>query len=289
MEELYGAVYNYVVTNESDCGAIACKTPQAEVDLFQGSPESGGVYFGGPNFVAMTPTAVNNSTGFLPPAAQPSPGPRLQTNDDRFLSAVESPYAQIWTAGGTSCVPPGDTVQRACMDYLEISTNGGGAPTLTAQLNNVGIDGADLFYPAVAVDSAGNLFTVFDESSTSMYPSIMDAVIPQGGSTFSSFQTLHTSPTYYNGNALFAGACGAEGCRWGDYSGAAIDGANGSDIWVVSGSEDNSVEDACRPRVLEHANQPTHPRRRDHHRCNTVSRAPHWRHDDHRHGPRPCC
>ena len=243
VEELYGAVYNYVVTNESDCGPVACPTPQAEVDLFQGSPKLGGVYFGGPNFVAMTATAVNNSTGFLPPADQPSPGPRLQTNDDRFLNAVMM-NGEIWTAGGTSCVPSGDTVQRACLDYLEVSTSGGG-PTLTAQLNNVGVNGADLFYPAVAVDSAGNLFTVFDQSSTSMYPSIVDAVIPQGGTTFSSFQTLHTSSTYYNGNDLFAGACGAEGCRWGDYSGAAIDGANGADIWVVSGSEDNSVEGAC--------------------------------------------
>jgi hypothetical protein len=243
VEELYGGVVNYVVTNESDCGSVACPSPQAEVDLFQGSPESGGVNYQ-PYVVGMTATAVNTSTGFLPPADQPSPGPKLQTNDDRFLNAVENQFGEIWTADGTSCVPPGDSVPRACLDYLEISVSGG-FPTLTAQLDNVGIDGADLFYPAVAVDSAGNLLTVFDQSSTSMYPSIMDAYIAQGGSTLSSFQTLHTSSTYYNGNALFAGACGTEGCRWGDYSGAAIDGANGSDIWVVSGSEDNSVEDAC--------------------------------------------
>jgi len=241
--ELYGAVYNYVVTNESDCGLVACTRPEAEVDLFQNSPESGGVSFI-QYFVPMTPTAVNDSTGFLPPADQPSPGPQLQTNDDRFLNAVETPYATIWVSGGTSCVPPGDTVQRACLDYLEINTSGN-YPTLIDQFDNVGIDGTDLFYPAVAVDVAGNLFTVFDESSNSIYPSILDADIPQGGSTFSSFQTLHTSSTYYNGNDLFAGACGAEGCRWGDYSGAAFDGANGADIWVVSGSEDNSVEDAC--------------------------------------------
>ena len=244
VEELYGSTYNYVVTNESDCGSVACASPEAEVDLFQGSPKSGGVNFQ-QYFVAMTATAVNNSTGFLPPADQPSPGPQLQTNDDRFLNAVMNQYDYIWIGGGTSCVPPGDSVQRPCLDYLEISTNGGGIPTLTAQLDNVGIDGADLFYPAVAVNSAGNLFTVFDESSTSTYPSIMDAYISQGSSTLSSFQTLHTSSTYYNGNALFAGACDTEGCRWGDYSGAAIDGANGSDIWVVSGSEDNSVEGAC--------------------------------------------
>jgi hypothetical protein len=143
VEELYGGVYNYVVTNESDCGSVACPSPQAEVDLFQGSPESGGVYYQ-QYFVGMAATAVNNSTGFLPPADQPSPGPRLQTNDDRFLSAVMNAYDYIWVADGTSCVPPGDTVLRACLNYLEISVSGG-FPTLTAQLDNVGIDGADLF------------------------------------------------------------------------------------------------------------------------------------------------
>jgi hypothetical protein len=245
VESYLGFNESYVITNESDCGAIACASPVTEVDGFQGTPEGGGVFVQ-QYFVAMTPTAVSN-TGLLPPADQPSPGPQLQTNDDRFLNAVETANGYIWTADGTSCQPPGDTVQRACLNYLEINVgNGTSIPTLTLQLNNVGVAGADLFYPAVSVDLGGNLFTVFDESSTSVYPSIMDSAIPMGGSTLASFQILHTSSTYYNGNALFPGACGTEGCRWGDYSGAVQDqGANENDVWVVSGSEDNTVEGAC--------------------------------------------
>ena len=217
-----------------------------EVDAYQGSPEGGGVFVQ-QYFVAMTPTAVNNSTGVLPSAAQPAPGPELQTNDDRFLNAVLTPNGEIWTADGTSCEPSGDTVQRACMDFLEITVgNGGSTPTLGLQVNNVGVDGASLFYPAVAVDDAGDMITVFDESSTTMDPSIMDADIPAGGTTLTSFNTLHTSSTYFDGSDLVPGACNGLGCRWGDYSGAAEDQAeNGNDIWVVSGSEDDTIEGPC--------------------------------------------
>ena len=97
-------------------------------------------------------------------------------------------------ADGTSCEPSGDTVQRACLDYVEINVgNGNSSPALLNQINDVGVDGADLFYPAVSVDSSGNLFTVFDKSSTAMYPSVMDATIAMSATTLSPFQTLHAS------------------------------------------------------------------------------------------------
>jgi IPT/TIG domain len=243
----YGSIpAQYLVTNESDCGIPACTTPQAEVDDVTGTPEAQNVAFNR-NFVTMTPTAVNDTTGFLPPAAQPSPGPTLQTNDDRFLNAVWE-NGEIWTADGTSCQPGGTGPVQNCLDYLEIAANPtgtivGASPTL--QLNNVGVTGEDLFYPEVALDQSGDLLTVFDESSATDFPSILAATIPNAGTTFSSFITLHVSSTYYNGDNLFPGACDSEGCRWGDYSGAAQDPANPNDVWVVSGSEDGSVEGVC--------------------------------------------
>jgi IPT/TIG domain len=231
----------YVVSNESDCGATVCASPAAEVDVFTGTPEgAGGVSFAGPVSVPMTPTAVDNTTFSTPPADQLGTPAQLQTDDDRFLNAVWQ-GGEIWTADGTSCIPTGDSVQRSCLNYVEIGAdaNGNVNPALTNQINNVGVNGAALFYPAVSVDSSGNLFTVFNESSTSMFPAIMDAAVPSGGSTLSSFQTLHTSTDYYD-----AGDCSL-GCRWGDYAGAAQDPANPNDVWVVSGSEDGIVEGAC--------------------------------------------
>jgi len=241
---------NYIVSNQSDCGGDGCLSgsPAALVQAFTGTPEGGGGVIDQPYvYVPMAPTAIDDTTGLLPPADQPSPGPQLQTNDDRFLNAVYR-NGQIWTADGTSCEPPGDTVQRDCLDYVDIAAGGDATTppaTLANQIDNVGIPGDDLFYPAVGLDGAGDMITVFDESSTSIFPSVEDASVTSTSTTLSTFQTLHASTTYYNGDDLFAGACDSDGCRWGDYSGAAQDPANLNDIWVVSGSEDGNTSPGC--------------------------------------------
>ena len=244
----------YIVANESDCLGNGCSNgvPDALVQAFTGTPESAGGVVNQPfHYLPMTPTAVNDTTGFLPPADQPSPGPQLQTNDDRFLNAVWE-NGKIWAADGTSCVPSGDSVQRDCLNYVDIAASGTSIatnPTLVNQLNDVGVNGSDLFYPAVALDAAGDLVTVFDESSTALLPSTLDASIASGATNLSPFHTLHTSTTYYNGNDLFAGACDSEGCRWGDYSGAAQDPLNPKDVWVVSGSADDVMPYGLCPTI----------------------------------------
>jgi hypothetical protein len=229
----------YVVTNESDCGSVACADPEVEFDVITGDPEANNVQLQ-QGFEPMSPTSVDNSTGFLPPAQQKGTSLMLQTNDDRFLNAVLSVNGSIWTAAGTSCIPPGDTVERACLDFINLD-NG------ASQIDNVGIAGASLFYPAVGVDANGDMFAVFDESSSTMFPTILDATVTDIGypPVLSSFQTLHTSSTYYDGDDLFANACDGEGCRWGDYSGVAQDPLNTNDVWVVSGAADGVVEGAC--------------------------------------------
>ncbi len=60
----------YVVTNESDCGIPACTSPVVEVDAFTGTPEGVGGVMVTASFPAMTATAVDDSTFFLPPADQ---------------------------------------------------------------------------------------------------------------------------------------------------------------------------------------------------------------------------
>ena len=258
VQEFGSISVQYIVSNQSDC-AVQCLSgsPATLVQAFTGTPEGSGGVTGQPfDFVPMSSTAINDTTGFLPPADQPSPGPQLQTNDDRFLNAVWE-NGEIATADGTSCQPVGDIVQRDCLDYVEIAANGTAstAPTLTTQMNGIALSGADYFYPAVSFDSLGTVLMVFDESSTTALPSIEDAAINNGGTQLSSIQTLHTSSTYYDGADLFPQACDSEGCRWGDYSGAAQDPVNPRDVWVVSGSEDGTVEGAC---VSPHACWNTH-------------------------------
>lgn len=229
-----------IVTNESDCGAVACTNPAVEVDTVTGDPEAGNVVLT-QAFDAMSPTAVDNSTGLLPPAQQGGTPQTLQNGDDRFLNAVLTSTGAIWAADGTKCVPPGDTVERACLNFVDIFGN----PIV--QVNNVGVAGADLYDPSVNVDAAGDLFTAFDESSATMFPTLMDATITDLGypPVLSGFQTLHASATYYNAHDLVANACGTGGCPWGNYTGAAQDPLDPNDVWVASATSDGATSAAC--------------------------------------------
>jgi hypothetical protein len=250
VQSLGSITTQYVVDNQSDCGPTACTNPAIAVDAFQGTPEPIGNVTVVETRPAMTPTAVSNTTPYyLPGAEQMGTTRALLTDDDRFQNAVWE-NGKLWTAGGTQCTPAGDTTTRACLDYVGVTASSTGTVNLTVtQLNNVGINGRYLFYPAVSVDASGNVVTVFDESSSTAFPSIVDAAIPAGTSTLSSFQTLHSSSTFYDPGAINPNACQVVGtiveCRWGDYSGAAQDPLNPKDVWVVSESEDQTTTANC--------------------------------------------
>jgi IPT/TIG domain len=242
VESLGSTATQYVVANDSDC-APSCVPPfpAIEVDAFDGTPENNNVT---PvqHFLTMTPTMVGGAPDFvLPPAQQKNTSTALNTDDDRFLNAVWG-SGMIWTAGGTQCTPTSDTAPRSCLDYVGVAADSTGNVSTVTQINNVGVLGSYLYYPAVSLDSAGNMFTVFDESSSSTFPTIMDATIASGGSTLSAFQTLHTSTTFFD--PASSGVCQLIGtttaCRWGDYSGATQDPSNPNDVWVVSEAEDGA-------------------------------------------------
>jgi hypothetical protein len=241
----------YVVANDSDCApSCVAPFPAVEVDAFTGTPEAGNVNVA-QSFDTMTPTAVESTAPFgLPPAQQSGTTTTINTDDDRFLNAVWE-NGVIWTAGGTDCTPPGDA-PRSCLDYVGVTASSSGVvnPTIT-QINNVGEAGKYLFYPAVSVDAAGDMFTVFDESSMTTFPTILSSTIPFGGSALSAFQVVHPSTTFYDPPS---GACQiidtTNACRWGDYSGAAQDPSNPKDVWVVSEAEDGASSPECSPANL---------------------------------------
>ena len=62
----------YIVSNQSDCLGNGCASgaPDALVQAFTGTPEDSNVVNQPPVYISMTATAVNDSTGFLPPADQ---------------------------------------------------------------------------------------------------------------------------------------------------------------------------------------------------------------------------
>ncbi len=236
----------YVVANDSDCAPSVCSHPFTEVDPFTGTPEGRNVGVV-PSHPAMTPTLVDPAYLGTPPAEQNGTPTTINTDDDRFLNAVWQ-NGQIWAAGGTECTPAGDSAPRSCLDYVGVTASSTGVvnPTVT-QINNIGVTGSYLYYPALSIDSAGDVFTVFDESSGSTFPTIVSATIAAGGATLSAFQTVHTSTGFYDPDFACQSIASTNACRWGDYSGAAQDPSNPRDVWVVSEAEDGSTSSACDP------------------------------------------
>ncbi|HEY6468831.1 MAG TPA: IPT/TIG domain-containing protein [Candidatus Dormibacteraeota bacterium] len=230
VDELGANPTQYVVWNNSDALEGGC-TPTCSigVNAVQGTPEAGNVTISAPIYEPMTPTAVQCSTTCSnPPASQEGTTGPLQTGDDHFLNAVWSGNT-IWTADGTTCTPSGDTTPRSCLDFVSVQADTSGDVAAGAQINNVGIAGASLAFPAVGVDAAGDMIAVFDESSATTYPAIEVAAVDRGTTTLTSFTTVISSDTYY---ALCAQVNNAP-CAWGNYSGAAVDPSDLNDVWVV--------------------------------------------------------
>ena len=242
VQELSANQYQYIVWNNSDASEGGC-TPTCSIGVtaIHGTPRAHNVVVSAPVFEPMTPTAVQcSSTCSNPPADQLGTAGQLLTGDDHFLSAVSNGNA-IWTSDGTTCTPSGDTAPRSCLDFVSVGADAGGNVTSGTQINNVGVAGASLAFPAVSLDTSGDVIAVFDEASSTTYASIQVAAI-QGGNSLSTFTTVRTSGVYY-------GPCGPVGapipCAWGSISGAAVDPNNPTDVWVVSEVNDGDITPLC--------------------------------------------
>jgi hypothetical protein len=148
-----------------------------------------------------------------PPAQQPSSEP-VATNDDRILDSVWE-NGRLWFSADTGCIPAGDSVQRACGRIAEVST----AKRTLAWDTNLGVPGAQVFFPALRPDSAGNLVVVYGESSDTIHPQLVAVGRAPDGRM--------TAPV------VIAPSAGPhQGKRFGDYFGAARDPADPTLVWV---------------------------------------------------------
>lgn len=172
-----------------------------------------------PNTVSITPFYLPVLPTSAPPnASQPGTSVQIDTNDDRILGVAFS-AGRLWAAATDACLPSGDNVVRSCLRLFEVSTANG--PQLTQEFDT-GQSGAYLYFPAVAFDGAGDLVTVFTRSSASIYASVDTA-----GQLAGTVETLTAPMTLEAGQGTFTNG------RWGDYSGAAPDPANPTDVWVA--------------------------------------------------------
>jgi len=163
-----------------------------------------------------------------PDADQKNDTRQLETGTAGEQSAVWQNNV-LWAAGNTSCTPPGDSTTRSCLSFHQVNT----ASWNLLQDAVVGQNGAHLFYPAVVVDSAGNLFVGHSVSSTTQFGT--------AGMTYFAGGTIAASNPGldykfgvgpYNCTFCFDKDGNPTRNRWGDYSGAAQDPNNPKDVWL---------------------------------------------------------
>jgi hypothetical protein len=168
------------------------------------------------------------TTSAPPTADQPGMPGSIATNDDRFLTAVWE-NGILWTGGNDACVPSSDTTSRPCSRLIQVFTS-------TATINqefDIATTGGGLYFPAFALDGNGDMYVVYNISSSTQYVGVRITGQLAGASaqTLAAAQTIRSGDTTYNMNPCF-GTTGTS--RWGDYAGAAIDPQNPTDVWVAS-------------------------------------------------------
>jgi hypothetical protein len=170
------------------------------------------------NNVVITETDLPTPATSTPPNAM-QPGGTIATNDDRFLSAVWQSNV-LWVTGNTGCMPAGSATRRACMRLVQVATSAL-PPTLT-QAFDLGANGIDLYFPAVTLDAAGDLFMSLSASAATVFGSAalieINATAPHG--TISAAKLFQAGSQHYGGG------------RWGDYSAISVDPATGA-IWAT--------------------------------------------------------
>lgn len=212
--ELSATATEFMTYNNSDCGYSGCNAGYPSVGLVSltGDASNGTLVWN-----EADPGIAGTSQ---PPAAdQPGLPGSIQTNDDRFLTTVFE-NGLIWTVGNDACMPSGDTAVRPCPRLIQLSTAG----AVVDQNFDLGATGRDLYYPAVHMDGAGNMFLVYNISSLSDEVGVRITGQPAGSAP----QVVATPQTIQPGQGLYT-------CfmRWGDYNGAALDPATPSNVWVV--------------------------------------------------------
>ncbi len=187
---------------------------------------------GGSNVQYSETDLTVNSFNYPPPADQPTLLGSIDTNDNRYVTAV-SENGEIWIGADDGCYPSGDSSLRPCARLQEVSISGS-TPALIQDFD-YGINGEDVYFPTISIDSSNNVFIGFTLSSSTIYPSSDATVIPQGGGGGSALPvtTISQGQALYNNDQ---GVCGGSSLpsRWGDYGGSQLDPSNPSIVWVAS-------------------------------------------------------
>jgi hypothetical protein len=214
----------WMTVNNSDPANLiggSSTSPTLGVVAITGTPNA--------NNVALTETdlPIPIATSLPPEPRQPSGTTNDTQLDDRLLSAVWQ-NGVLWTSGTDACTPAGDATSRDCARLWKVDTSSA-SPSLLLD-TDLAQSGTDVYYPAVSLDSAGDLFVSYSASSPSLAPGAYAVISPAtAGSQFSAPVTIAAGRASYNGGTIG----GQNAARWGDYSAAAPDPSVLGDVWVA--------------------------------------------------------
>lgn len=122
------------------------------------------------------PTVITGKYGYVPVRQYSSPPNAKQGGTSalidnwgtRIFNAVYQPGSGLWTANGTGCTPPGDTVQRACVQWYQINTTS----FTVRQQGLVEYPGWYFYAGAIVANNVGDAVLVFNGSSANSHVGI---------------------------------------------------------------------------------------------------------------------
>ncbi len=157
----------------------------------------------------------------IAPSGQEPGGGQIDSADTRVQTAVWQ-SGNLWMAFDSQCSPNNYSGPRACIRVVEIDTTSATA----LQDFDYGFVGLDLYYPAIALDHAGDMTMVFGYSSSTVDPSggVTGQASTDTPGTLQAYRTVIAGTSSQN--------CGGP-CRYGDYFGAGAD-PTSPVIWVAA-------------------------------------------------------
>ncbi len=173
-------------------------TPSVYLFTLTGVPGVGSGALLSPSNAISLSQSMNNPASLS--LIQPGYNGQTVQQDNRVLDAKWM-GGKLWFSFTDGCTPA--STELMCARLVEINT----ATNTLLQDFDISTNGYDYFYPAVALDGNGDLFTVFGYSSSNAYPSLAGSV---------QFQSS-ASNTISNPQALYLGSANLEYDRYGDY------------------------------------------------------------------------
>jgi hypothetical protein len=177
-----------------------------------------------PGDVHVTVTESPIVLADMPPSArQPDPNYVLDTGDFRVQDAVWS-RGILWLGFNEAC--PGG-LQIGCVRLIQLDTN----PNLIRQDFRLSSASRNYFYPALALDAAGDLAILVGYSSADEYPGLLVT----GRLSRDPAGVLQTPVTVRAGIGVDRSGCHplTAVCRYGDYFGASIDPSDPGRVWFA--------------------------------------------------------